>query len=269
MRPERLLVVPALLFAAVLDAAVPGGIAVIDVPADATRAWYQQQPVLLVRAPQPLAVVGISLQAVTGRHALVVESLDARRVTIGFDVAAKAYPEQRLSIANREMVNPSAEALARIERETEQMRAVFARFSPAGELPFPMTRPAPGSVSSAFGLRRVFNGEPRNPHTGLDIAAPMGEPVIAPASGSVALTGNFYFNGNTVLIDHGGGVITMACHLSAIDVEPGDRVARGETIGRVGATGRVTGPHLHWTLSMNGERVDPEQALTLFAPDPA
>jgi len=268
MRAEWSIALPALFAAALLNAAVPGGIAVIDVPTDSAHAWYRQQPVLLLAPPQSVAVVGIPLEAATGRHALVVESADARRETIEFDVGTKDYPEQRIAIANPDMVNPPPETLARIERETQQMRAVFARFSPPGEVPFPMTRPTPGPVSSEFGLRRVFNGEPRAPHTGLDIAAPRGEPVIAPAAGSVALTGDFYFNGNTVLIDHGGGVITMACHLSSIDVEAGDQVHRGQIIGRVGATGRVTGPHLHWTLSMNGERVDPEQALTLFAGDP-
>jgi murein DD-endopeptidase MepM/ murein hydrolase activator NlpD len=107
-------------------------------------------------------------------------------------------------------------------------------------------------------MRRIFNGESRNPHSGMDIAAPVGTPVRAPLAGTVIDTGDYFFNGNTVFVDHGRGVISMYCHLSAIDVIPGQHVAAGTTLGKVGMTGRVTGPHLHWALSLNRAWVDPE-----------
>lgn len=242
-------------------AGVRGGIEVIEVPADVTTAQYLGRSALVVRDPRPVAIVGIPLEAKLGTHYL--ELGDGR---IAFEVTDKAYPEQRLTIANQKMVNPPAEDLERIARETNLMRAQYQRFTPLTVSPFPLTRPAEGPVSSAFGLRRILNGEPRSPHAGLDIAAPTGDAVIAPADGVASLTGDFYFNGNTVFVDHGGGVISMACHLSAITVNQGDAVMRGELIGRVGATGRVTGPHLHWSLILNGERIDPQQALSLFAP---
>ncbi|NJN51390.1 MAG: M23 family metallopeptidase [Gammaproteobacteria bacterium] len=246
-------------------AGVRGGIEVIELPAGVTSARYLNRNVLVVQEPRAAAFVGIPLEAKPGVHYL---ELNDRRIE--FIVTDKAYPEQRLTIKDTKMVNPPAADLERIARETALMRAQYRRFSPLVHSPFPLTRPAEGPVSSAFGLRRVLNDQPRSPHAGLDIAAASGEPVISPAAGVVSLTGSFYFNGNTVFVDHGGGVITMACHLSTIAVAEGDAVKRGGLIGAVGATGRVTGAHLHWSLIMNGERVDPAAALSLMAdPEPS
>ena len=144
------------------------------------------------------------------------------------------------------------------------MRAQYRLFTAPAGSPLPFLQPVEGPLSSSFGRRRVLNGEPRSPHSGLDIAADTGTPIVSPAPGTVTLTGDFYFNGNTVFVDHGSGLISMMCHLSRIDVIEGARIDRGDILGQVGATGRVTGPHLHWSVSMNGNRVDPVQVMRLF-----
>lgn len=268
MRRNRIVAVIALFagFAAIAHAAVPGGIEVVPLPDDAQRAMYENRPVLIVREPHPTAIVGISLDAKLGKHALVIESASSGRTEHAFTVTKKSYPVQRLTLADDKMVNPPAEDLVRIERETKLMNEQYGRFSPLPASPFPMMLPAVGPVSSNFGLRRILNGQPRNPHAGLDVAAPLGAKVVAPAAGTISLTGSFYFNGNTVFIDHGEGLLSMMCHLSKIEVHDGDVVTKGQEIGKVGATGRATGPHLHWSVSLNGDRVDPSAALALFKP---
>ncbi len=248
----------------VSHAAVPGGIEVIMLPADATGARFNTQDVLVVHRPGPVAIVGVPLDATPGTHYLHVTSQRRDATKTPFEVIAKRYPEQRLTLADDKMVNPLAHDLERIERETALMLKQYARFTTPPVAPFPLDLPAHGPKSSNFGLRRILNGEPRSPHAGLDIAAPAGSPVRAPAAGIISLTGAFYFNGNTVFIDHGGGLISMVCHLSAIDVEQGEVVGRGQQIGLVGATGRATGPHLHWSVSLNGARIDPAALLALF-----
>jgi murein DD-endopeptidase MepM/ murein hydrolase activator NlpD len=251
-----------------VHAAVPGGIELIPLPDDATGASYADHPVLIVKQPKPIAVVGISLDAPLGKSFLVVDSTPGGTLRIPFNVVRKSYPVQRLTLADDKMVNPPPAELERIDNEMALMTAQYDLYTPLAASPFPLVLPAAGRVSSNFGLRRILNGEPRSPHAGLDIAAKVGDPVTAPAPGHVSLTGSFYFNGNTIFVDHGGGLISMVCHLSEIEVHEGDAVARGQRIGRVGATGRATGPHLHWSVSLNGQRVDPKAALALFARPP-
>jgi murein DD-endopeptidase MepM/ murein hydrolase activator NlpD len=125
--------------------------------------------------------------------------------------------------------------------------------------------PIVGEFSSPFGLKRFFNGEARDPHSGLDIAAAEGKTVYSPADGKIVQTGDYFFNGQTVMIDHGQGIISMLCHLSKINVVMGQMVQRGVAIGKVGHTGRATGPHLHWGLSINNARVNP---LLVASPKP-
>ena len=168
----------------------------------------------------------------------------------------KAYPEQHLEVSKKYTALSDAD-LERHEREKKEVGRALTTLSPARLYEFPFARPVPGEVSSAFGLRRFFNNESRNPHSGVDLRAAQGDPVKAPASGRVVLAGNHFFAGNSVYIDHGQGVVSMYFHLSAILVQEGDEVARGQVLGEIGSTGRVTGPHLHWGVSVLGQMVDP------------
>ncbi len=235
--------------------AVPGGVAVVALPwnGDATpTATYQGNRVLVSHTESGWhAVVGIPLGTKPGRHVVDVNGKE-----IAFDVADKAYAEQHLTVPNRRHVHPDPEDLKRIEKDRAISRSAYTAFSP--ETPeFGFILPVEGRMTSPFGLRRFFNGEERNPHSGLDIAAPTGTPIRAPAPGTVVAAADMFFNGKAVFIDHGQGLVTMYCHLDAIAVKEGQRVERGETIGTVGATGRATGPHLHWSVSLNDARVDP------------
>lgn len=243
------------------ESRVPGGIALVplsaDLPAD-SRVTLEGQPVWIAPAAERgrVAVVGIPLTATAGPLALEIESTGQRQPLV-IDIGTKDYPEQRITLPTQEHVTPSEQNLARYAREASEQQAVYRRFSPvAGSWPA-FILPTNGPYSSPFGLRRFFNDEPRAPHAGLDIAAPTGQTVMAPAAGIVAQTGDYFFNGRTVMIDHGNGLISMLCHLDRISVSIGQTVQQGDAIGTVGKTGRATGPHLHWTASLNNARIDP------------
>jgi murein DD-endopeptidase MepM/ murein hydrolase activator NlpD len=245
---------------------VPGGVATLSLGASAERpnAAFKGAPVLVAGGPtQWTAVVGIALAVAPGPASLVVQRVGAATSSQAFVVAPFRYAEQKLKVAPGQ-VDLSTEDLARYERERAHLADVSATFSDMSPPTLLLRQPTPGTRSSSFGLRRVFNGQSRNPHSGMDIAAAQGTPVVAPAAGRVIDTGNYFFNGNTVWLDHGNGLLTMVCHLSAITVKVGDEVSTGAVIGAVGATGRATGPHLHWSVSLNRVMVDP--ALFLAAP---
>ena len=238
--------------------AVPGGVARVDLGAAAGRpqAFADDVPLLVVGEPAGwTALVGIALAAEPGTARIRVRG-DAGERELAYTVSPKRYTEQHLKVSPH-TVDLSPEDLARHERERAHQQGVIATFSPAPAGELRMRQATPGRRSSSFGLRRFFNGQPRNPHSGMDIAAPTGTPVIAPLAGTVIDTGDYFFNGQTVWLDHGGGLLSMMCHLSRIDVKLGDRLAPGQRLGAVGATGRVTGPHLHWTISLNRASVDP------------
>ena len=250
-------------FAVPENTPVPGGVAVIDLgpvsqPIPTAR-WGEQALAVVADGGRWFALFGIPLDTVPGEREISVFSgstATIKRVA----VRSKAYPEQRLTIKDKRKVEPDADDLARIAREREATDAVKRRFSD-GMPDTHFALPANGPLSSRFGLRRVFNGQPRNPHAGLDVAVGTGAPVKAPAAGIVANTGDYFFNGNTVFIDHGQGLITAYMHLSRVDVRSGQPVKKGEILGAVGATGRVTGPHLHWAVILNNTPVDPELFL--------
>lgn len=169
---------------------------------------------------------------------------------------ARAYPEQHLTVAKR-YVTPSPANLERIRREQAEVKRLLTSSPAPRHYDLPFLRPVPGGVSSAFGLRRFLNGEPRAPHGGVDLRAAQGSPVLACADGTVVLVAAHYFAGNSIYVDHGEGVLSMYFHLSRMDVTPGQTVTRGQVLGAVGATGRVTGPHLHWGVSVLGQKIDP------------
>jgi murein DD-endopeptidase MepM/ murein hydrolase activator NlpD len=246
--------------------AVPGGVAVIKLgAASAARpaASFGGKPVLVVaRDDTWVAVVGIGLAAdVTQPQSLAVQGADGRKREIVFSLQGKQYAEQRLTVAPKH-VELSPKDLARHERERVHLAEVLRRFSARSPETLRLVTPTSGPRSSSFGLRRVFNGQSRNPHSGMDIAAPTGTPVASAASGEVLDSGDYFFNGNTVIVDHGQGLLTLYCHLSAVGVARGARVEAGEAIGQVGATGRATGAHLHFSVYLNATPVDP----ALFLP---
>ena len=244
----------------------PGGVARIPLGVSIAepRASVDGIPVLVVQDhARWTALVGIPLAATPGGARLDVRGEDGSTRTLDYTIGPYAYAEQRLTVAPGQ-VDLAPEDLARYEREAAHTRDIMATYSTPGPEQLLLRQPVPGRRSSSFGLRRIFNGQARNPHSGMDIAAPTGTPVLAPAPGRVIDTGNYFFNGNTVWVDHGQGLLTMYCHLSAIAVKVGDAVDTGTRLGAVGATGRVTGPHLHWSVSLNRAMVDP--ALWLAPP---
>jgi murein DD-endopeptidase MepM/ murein hydrolase activator NlpD len=247
--------------------AVPGGVAILDVPGQTGRApavTFDGNRVMVLPGPAGWrAIVGIPLARAPGAAAIEIRSGNTI-LTQGFTVAGKAYATQRLKVAPKH-VDLSPQDAARVEQEQPRIRTAMATFTDAAPTTMNFVSPVKGPRSSSFGLRRVFNDQPRNPHSGMDIAAPTGTPIFAPAPGKVIETGDFFFNGNSVFIDHGQGLITLYCHLSKIDVEPGTEVKTGDKLGEVGATGRVTGPHLHWGVALNRAFVDPALFLSASA----
>ena len=249
--------------------AAPGGVVLLKIttaPSDAKDApapkvYFGEAPVLLVPRGEKhqgewLAVVGIPLSQAPGSAQLRISEAGAADAQQSFQIRPAHYRTQHLTVPPSQ-VDLSSPDLKRVDGEHERIHAALATFSPQLPPTLRLHPPVTGARSSSFGLRRFFNGAARDPHSGMDIAAAAGTPVHAAAEGVVIDTGNYFFNGNTVLLDHGSGLITMYCHLSKISVEIGQRVRTDEVIGAVGATGRVTGPHLHFGVALNRVFVDP------------
>ncbi len=247
--------------------ATPGGIArvALGASAQAPQVTFNGVPVWVTQdGRQWTALVGIPLSAAPGTATLKVRRQGSSETVLSFQIKPFRYAEQRLKVAPGH-VDLSADDTARYERERVRLAQVMATFTEVQPEALQLLQPNSGRRSSSFGLRRVFNGQSRNPHSGMDIAAAQGAPVLAAASGVVIDTGDYFFNGNTVWLDHGSGLLTMYCHLSAIEVKPGERVSAGALIGKVGSTGRATGPHLHWSVSLNRAMVDPALFLEASA----
>ena len=235
----------------------PGGIYVWEIPTTATEIRFENRPVFTVNGK---AIIGVPISQEPGEAAIVfrLERLSKKEF---FRIKKKNYTEQRITLADTKMVSPPSKELERIRKESAAQKAVYASFTPQIDLSQGFIMPLEGRKTSLYGHRRFFNDVPRSPHSGLDIAAPTGTPIVAPGPGRVALRGDFYFNGKTILLDHGQGLITMYCHMSEYIVEEGEFIDQGQMLGLVGSTGRSTGPHLHWSVSLNNFRIDPLEFL--------
>lgn len=240
---------------------VVGGVAVLQVSSAVTSVSFREKPQLIVGQH---AIIGIPLGTELTAHPLVIFHDEDQIFSHMLIVEAKQYPEERITIEDENFVTPPPLDLERIRRETQLMRDVYALFTDHPTSLSPIVMPVEGRISGVFGSRRFFNDQPRNPHSGLDIAAPTGTPIKTPAPAEVSLTGDFFFNGKTVMLNHGGGFISMMCHLDEIHVKKGDHVDVGDVLGTVGSTGRSTGPHLHWSISLSGDRIDPQDFIPKF-----
>jgi len=251
----------------------PGEIVVLTVTAavdlDRVRVRAFGQDVAVFPASSPgrstwEALVGIDLDVKPGTHPVSIDADAGKlRTTYNLIVAPKRFPTRRLTV-DESFVNPPPSEQARIEREAKLLSDVY--HAPAAERVWtgPFVRPVAEPANSRFGTRSIFNGVPRNPHGGADFLSPGGTPIHAPNAGRIVVARSLYFSGNTVIIDHGLGVFSLLAHMSAMEVHEGDRVAAGQVVGRVGATGRVTGPHLHWAVRANSARVDPIALLAML-----
>ena len=262
IRALLLSIIPSLCLADAFPQAawVPGGIAEINLGENRglpPRVFFHNNRVLVIpRQGQWQALVGIPLSTTPGMHEIQIDRAGKQEI-FSFLVIDKHYPEQHLKIENKRLVDEmTPDDLKRIEAEKQLMENIKSVWS-EGVVDTQFKAPVDGRLSSLFGLKRFFNEVPRNPHNGLDIAASAGTPILAPASGTIIGTGNFFFNGNTVFINHGQGLLSAYLHMTEIQVQNGQRVEQGQLLGTVGNTGRVTGPHLHWIVYLNKETVDP------------
>ena len=243
----------------------PGGMAVIELDAAGIEApvvtFGGKRALVLNDNDTWVAVIGIPLAQPIGKAEIAVRAAGQEAGTIDFDVEPHSYREQRLNVS-KSYVDLTEEQLKRVGRERKIIDSALTNWRDMNLNDLSLIVPVAGPRSSSFGLRRFFNDQPRSPHKGMDIAASLGTAIVAPGNGTVTATGNYYFNGNTVIVDHGQGFVTMYCHLDQIDVEEGQTLTTGTQLGKVGATGRVTGPHLHFGTYLNGTAVDPALFLS-------
>jgi hypothetical protein len=221
----------------------------------------------LAGGASPVLWIGVDLEQPTGPLDVVVEGITSTgrpvRATARLLVLDAAYPVQRLTVS-RAFTELDPATLERANREKAALDRLWNAWTPERLWRGPFRPPIDGEArATGFGLRRIINGEPRAPHTGADFAAPAGASVLSANAGAVALAEEHFFAGKSLVLDHGQGVYTMYFHLETILVRPGQRVERGEVVARVGSTGRVTGPHLHWGARLNGARINPEELLRL------
>ena len=261
------LFLPSLAFSTGLptEALIPGGIATVVV-GDASKSKphvrFNKRNIMTVkRNDEWIAVVGIPLSTKPGKQFLTVKT-DNKSKKLAFVVNDKKYRTQHITIKNKRKVNPNKMDMKRITKERPIIRSALKHWSETTDVSLKFIAPVKGIQSDSFGSRRVFNKQPRRPHSGMDISAALGVKIVSAAAGTVLDAGDYFFNGNSIFVDHGQGLITMYCHMDKITAKIGSKVKAGDKLGTVGKTGRVTGPHLHWTVSLNNARVDPALFLT-------
>ncbi len=249
------------------ESRVPGGVALLAVgEASAPRpsVTHNEAKVwVTARGAHWVAVVGLPLSTTTGTQTIEINRGD-QIVKQSFVVKPKRYPVQKLTL-DKAMVDPPAAVMARIERESVHLKEVRRTWRATDTTSAAFILPAKGRLSSRFGVARVLNGKPRSPHAGLDVAVGTGTPINAPSDGVVIDADDYYYCGKTMFVDHGNGLITMHCHLSEFIAKVGDSVKQGQRIALSGGTGRATGPHLHWSVYLNGASVEPELFLSSTA----
>jgi murein DD-endopeptidase MepM/ murein hydrolase activator NlpD len=241
------------------QALVPGGIALLELPdyERDTKVYFDDKRIAVFPHKDSwVAMAGIGLSSKPGDYEFSIRRADGLSLNTKVTVKYKKYDEQHLTIKNKRKVNPNKEDSERIAAESQRKTKARKQYSEV-KANVDFIWPVTGRISSIFGLRRFFNEQERRPHSGLDIAADEGTPVMAAADGTVIDTGDFFFSGNMIYLDHGQGIISLYAHLSKISVKPGDVVKQGDIIGKVGQTGRVTGPHLHFAVYANQTLIDP------------
>lgn len=268
-RPFKLLIVlmlsltafaiPGIAVAFPLSNPVPGGIVLLPLNSNhiANSARYKKKKLAVISNQQTqYLLVGLSLSTKPGNYTVSIKNKQGKTEKLPFNVKNKVYKAQYLTIKNKRKVNPYEKDMSRILSEKKRKSAAKKNWlaeAPVADFGTPVN----GRISSIFGLRRFFNEQARRPHSGLDIAAPQGTPIKAVESGTVTESGDFFFSGNMVYLDHGQGLISLYAHMHTITVKPGDKITKGQVIGTVGETGRVTGPHLHLAIIANQTLVDP------------
>ncbi len=211
-------------------------------------------------------VAGVGLNQKTETPYRVTIKEGSKEQFHSFYLEDKAYKKQFITIKDTRKVSPKQQDMKRITDESKRSREALALYTLQKFRSLSMVRPVDVNISDDFGKRRFFNNKPRRPHSGVDMAAPTGTRIVAPLAGKIVEMGDFFFNGNVLFIDHGLGLVSMYCHMNRFTVKKGQLVQKGEQIGEVGATGRVTGPHLHWGVSLNGAMVDPRLFFHTDAP---
>ena len=252
----------------------PGELVVLTVTAPndlvlvKARAFARDLPAFAVDGKTWRILVGIDLETAPRTYSVDISAGDhpVSHAMHRLVVVPRTFRTRTLTV-DEAFVNPPAEALDRIARETAELNELWAHPSARKLWEGPFVRPVPDAANSAFGTRSILNGQPRSPHSGADFNSAAGTPIKAPNGGRVVLAGDRYFTGNTVMIDHGLTLFSLFAHLSEIQVKVGEVVSAGDIVGKVGATGRVTGPHLHWSVRVNGARIDPLSLLSVLGSD--